>query len=171
MENPAPITFIPNALGNALSEEFFETIWSSVGNGVSHHSLFKLPFLLNGANIVPAVPTKDVAILWAALNEMWLMNQECITLECFQSTVNYFRSDDDPVFDAERPIVLVNMGGAVTITLRNLDTKEEQAVTMSDGSVMIMEPGMQKTHSYSAHSATDNQRSVLITLRPMNRPS
>lgn len=167
-----PIVYVPKAFGGAL-DEFMPSLIEELGEAsTSHHSLFGLPFMLYGRSVTPTTPGMESALLWVSLNEFLLLNQQCLTIERFNDNASTagWRSEDEATFNQEAPVALVCVGGMLQVTFRNNADESEEALVMQSGSFLIMEPGMQATHSYSVESVTDKE-TLLLTMRAQHSPT
>ncbi len=108
-----------------------------------------------------------VARIASALREIDINVDACF-LNRYDSQHEHlgWHADDSPEIDATRPIAVVSLGAERAIMVRRNGSNGIGSLTLANGSLFVMQPGMQATHQHKIpkHSAPCGAR-LSLTFR------
>lgn len=144
-------------------------------------NVYDLPYTYGSGRGVRTYESKQTHPIIDDIGAMLLDEYDVVFEGCFLNAYmnegNFvgWHSDDSPEIDQNKPIAVISFGAEREIWFRKIGDKgvvpNDHRVSMPNGSLVMMDPGMQHTHQHRIpqHSKPCGLH-VSLTYRGLNRP-
>lgn len=155
-----PITYISKFIPNP--NVHFKTLWEEL-DWIHHDKVPRREYYCNrwdepytygkgefARTYQPQTEVNAIINIWWVVERKLAADFDICFLNGYEDSSDQlgWHSDDSPEMDDTRPIAIVSLGAERDIMFRKKDSKEVERLKLENGSLCLMQPGMQDTHQH-----------------------